>query len=320
MLVRKPYQPLVIGFAVSVLIHGALLPSAASWLGDRKPATTNRSSHRPKPEPVLPDADEMVFGSDRSMTSSVAWINHEDFRQLMAPQADTEQPALQRDVDPVAQAPIPVDPTPATPTNKPTPEEQQAVEQANKASPTPQTPASGDVMPPVTVPLPIEDGQLAMVPPNEIAVATSIPKRAPADQTPKPKEADPSSQSGQPSNPTAAARSDRESDAFTTKPGDQRIQPGEVLTSYGLEIKTVRPRFSVITLLSVIPDNPRARIVFNGQGQVVEAALIRSSGSPNVDGPVLASLYQWQASGKRLEQLVGDKLEIRLDLILMREQ
>ena len=95
--------------------------------------------------------------------------------------------------------------------------------------------------------------------------------------------------------PTAAPRSDRESSASTLEVDRTEIKPGRVLTSDGIEIKTVQPRFSVVTQVSTLPNNPVARIVFNPRdGSVIDVTLVRSSGYPNVDGPVLASLYKWR--------------------------
>lgn len=66
-----------------------------------------------------------------------------------------------------------------------------------------------------------------------------------------------------------------------------------------------------------MPHNPIAKVVFDHHdGRVIKAELVRSSGYPNVDGPVLASLYRWRAAGKRLAQL-KQPLTVQIELILV---
>ena len=119
------------------------------------------------------------------------------------------------------------------------------------------------------------------------------------------------------SQPTQAAKSERESDLFAKKEA-MAVQPGKVLTSGGIEIKTVRPRFSTIATQFSAPRNPIASIKFDHKtGMVLSAKLERSTGYPNVDGPILTSLYGWIVSGNKLAELKGP-FTIRMTITLVR--
>jgi hypothetical protein len=97
---------------------------------------------------------------------------------------------------------------------------------------------------------------------------------------------------------------------------DEPVQPGRVLVSSGVEIKTAVPRFSTVARYSALPTNPLVSVAFDPEsGRVVEAEILRSSGYPNVDAPILASLYRWRARGERLREHEGP-MKIRLRLLL----
>ncbi len=95
------------------------------------------------------------------------------------------------------------------------------------------------------------------------------------------------------------------------------MQPGAVVTGQGIEIKTVVPRISVIARMSIIPRNPVVKVTFDRTGQVSTARFIRNTGYENWDGPVLASLYQWRASGKRLKEINGP-FDLEIEMIFVK--
>jgi hypothetical protein len=103
---------------------------------------------------------------------------------------------------------------------------------------------------------------------------------------------------------TSAPKTDRDS-APVSLTGDQtlQVQPGRVITGRGVEIKTFHPEFSIIAMISSVPNNPVCRVVFDKQGRVDSAEILKSSGYPNIDGPILSSLYRWEASGEELKKL-----------------
>ena len=80
------------------------------------------------------------------------------------------------------------------------------------------------------------------------------------------------------------------------------VQAGAVLTAHGVRIKTVAPRISAVTYLTAMRGGIRlpVQLQFDRAGHVTSAALTRPTGYPEVDVPVRASLYQWQATGKVL--------------------
>lgn len=104
--------------------------------------------------------------------------------------------------------------------------------------------------------------------------------------------------------------SDKESVAAAVK-NAVRVQLGQVAAADGLDIQTRSPRWSVTTLVARRPVNPTLRITFGRDGRVVRAAFVTdgervySTGSPDVDEPLLSAVYSWVARGKRLEELTG---------------
>ena len=312
---REPMLPLVVAVIAAVLAHGGLLPWATHWLtGSRAKRSGQLDSMAVQPP------KRIELGRDVPKTSAVAWIPYDDFRKLIAPKSPTEQPALQQQADPVPNAPLPVDPSPAAASPVPATHRDTAVSIDNadatqqQKEKTTQAQASQEPADPREQHSPIDEeidnnGQLAMADTGE---------RVELDQSRTTDQDDPSARSiaaapSQPSprqtrqeqddKPTAAPRSDRESSASTLQIDRSKIRPGRVITSDGIEIQTVQPRFSVVTRVSTLPNNPVARLVFDHRdGSVIDVKLVRSSGYPNVDGPVLASLYKWRAVGKRLAE------------------
>lgn len=116
----------------------------------------------------------------------------------------------------------------------------------------------------------------------------------------------------------APPRSDKDSQPVSLSPSPFRTRLGSVLTGEGIEIKPARPRFSVVTLSSGIPSNPRARLVFNATGKVINVHMLKSTGYLDFDAPLEASLYKWKASGPKLAQL-NRPFSIEVDIILIEE-
>ena len=162
--------------------------------------------------------------------------------------------------------------------------------------------------------------------------ATAEPIEGPADVDPNPAEApdqadwkpvidvDTSAReepgpNAEPSRPTAADRAEKESDPFDLA-GSFKVVPGSVIVRRGIEIQTVKPRFGVATRVSMLPSNPTAKVQFDRNGRVIRAWLTKSSGYPSVDLPVVASMYRWRATGKKLAEL-NRPFEIEINIILV---
>jgi len=103
--------------------------------------------------------------------------------------------------------------------------------------------------------------------------------------------------------PTSAARSDREAPPVQLTRDVLEVKAGKVITVEGIEIKTAVPNFSPVARQSASPRTPKARVLFDQDGVVIDVTLLRSSGSDNVDGPIISSLYRWKASGDKLKEL-----------------
>ncbi len=119
--------------------------------------------------------------------------------------------------------------------------------------------------------------------------------------------------------PSSAPRSDRESPpvSLTDHPVNVRLQPGAVLVGRGVEIKTALPRLSTVARF-IPPKNARVRLTFDRTGQVLHALFLQSTESESWDGPILASLYQWRATGKLFDEHPGPFI-LEINLIFVRE-
>jgi hypothetical protein len=99
---------------------------------------------------------------------------------------------------------------------------------------------------------------------------------------------------------------DREADASSVKRAIEiPLRNGRVAAGEGLELRTVRPRFSTTTLLTSNPKNPVLWIRFGRDGRVADADFVKgfSSGYENIDSPLKDAVLRWRASGKKLEEL-----------------
>ncbi len=104
-------------------------------------------------------------------------------------------------------------------------------------------------------------------------------------------------------------------------------KPNAPVAGKGLEIITVRPRYSSAVRMSAIPKNPIVLIYFNREGKVAKAEFLRdrgveySSGYMGVDEPLLNAIYQWKAKGKQIDEIEGDDLiEVSIKIVFRRER
>ncbi len=95
---------------------------------------------------------------------------------------------------------------------------------------------------------------------------------------------------------------DRESEATTTREVI-RAQPGKPVAAKGVQIRTVRPRFSNYILVTAAPRDAVVLVSFGRDGRVVNVTLLRSSGVSDVDRPVIDAVYNWTAAGERIRAL-----------------
>ncbi|CAG1000975.1 hypothetical protein PHYC_02879 [Phycisphaerales bacterium] len=80
------------------------------------------------------------------------------------------------------------------------------------------------------------------------------------------------------------------------------VRPGKPIARPGLNIKTATARFSPSTIVLNRPKNPLVRITFGRSGRVLLAEFVpgQTTGSADVDKPLLDSLHRWSARGKDL--------------------
>lgn len=144
----------------------------------------------------------------------------------------------------------------------------------------------------------------AQNPPAEFSQPAPDPSDASADEQASPS----AGEQGQAGAPVAGDRpgiqSDRESDAaaVVVVPSNKLGKP---LAAKGLNITTVRPRWSTTTLLTTAPKSPLVQIEFRRDGAVVDAKFVgkQSTGYLEVDDPLLDAIHKWRAKGKQLDQL-----------------
>ncbi len=105
--------------------------------------------------------------------------------------------------------------------------------------------------------------------------------------------------------------SEKEADA-TSRERIVEWEPGRPPAVEGLDIRTVRPRWTVTTKITAVPRNPLVRMEFRKNGTVARAFYLEGedSGYPAVDGPLLDAIYAWTAKGRALEALPADDPEI----------
>ncbi len=118
-------------------------------------------------------------------------------------------------------------------------------------------------------------------------------------------------------NATPGNKADREADAASKK-GPIEVRPGKPAAGQGLEIQTVRPKWSITVQLTSVPKNPMVRIVFGPDGKVKNAAFVlgQDTGSAEVDGPLLDAIYRWTAKGKAIDQLPKNDPKAGVPLIM----
>jgi hypothetical protein len=112
---------------------------------------------------------------------------------------------------------------------------------------------------------------------------------------------------------------DREADASSIRRAavyrNGRVDAGE-----GLDIRTVRPRFSTFALSFATPRPAMLEISFDRTGVVREAKVLRSSGFPmDVDEPIRNAVFNWRATGRLLRELPdrpNARVTLRIEFIL----
>ena len=126
----------------------------------------------------------------------------------------------------------------------------------------------------------------------------------------------PGSGEGEPQDNGDAAEQESDPTSVVEVPPDT-WRAGRPLAAHGLELKTMRPVLTELTLLTARYGNPLVEIQFGRNGRPRSAKIIESSGDRRVDEPILDSLYRWRAKGKQLQSLKGtETINIKLRIVL----
>ncbi len=264
-------------------------------------------------EPPEPEDSEITLGNPDSTTTSFTWIGYDEFQEQYDTKASqVEQAGLARTRP--SGPPIPTQLTSQSPSRQQVEDKPLASEPVERtAEALPPSPS------PTTEPLDrvARALDLESVIPELADLQTAPDAEAPSEaETESEQEAEPSEEdpapaqepspsapaSGTPQTKDEGAPSERES-PLAARITAKKAQLGKPLAGNGLKIKTVRPRFTDVTVLMSSPRDPIVRIHFFGDGTVDTAEFLRTTGDKDVDRPILDAIYQWRANGPQLLEL-----------------
>lgn len=249
---------------------------------------------------VSPDEEQVLASSVPAHAQGDAESDEATRAEAAVPTADSPDPS-ERDrpvVEPLAPPPTPVSTEEAEPTEQPISDRPpapnlQSMPPGNEwAGPFPRFGDSPDAAPPTATQPQSEQAELAPAPAPQQPAAPLPPMATEPEPTPP----------QPPSDDPPGELSDRESD-FAAIQEAVTVRFGRPLSTKGLEIKTVRPRYSQYTKLTATPRSPVIKVRFDQTGRVVSAEYVRTSGYTDVDRPLLDAIYQWRAAGSTLELL-----------------
>lgn len=333
---------LAAGVVVSLLAHAVLavvILAGPPGFGPRAPLAVSATSAEIETPPIRP-------GISESTAVSINWLGFADPTEHQATPAETEQAALSpMDVGvPEVAEPVATVTETDTPTELPEPDPEPAVEIAAIPEPAPaeespaeETPAeaveeSAEVVKvPIETPaptptaLPEPEASLPVIalrtegPARRAPSLMQVVKRATARAQAIAARAAARAAAAVPpaGEPREAIDSEKESDA-TSLERTAEWHPGRPPAVEGLEITTVRPRWTVTTRLAAVPRNPVVVMEFRKNGTIARARFLpgQDTGYRDVDGPLLDALYRWTARGKALDELAADDPEAVVSLTM----
>lgn len=293
---------LIAGFVLAVPTNAALILGLSA---SSAPIVRNTAS-LDEADADRPEKQESVeLGDAVARAISLHWIGYERPAPMNAPEANVEQSPSELTPPKGAEAEAA-----QTPTSVP-PAESVAPDPARLASAARVT---------------MRDALQAMM-----AIRSALePIRADAsdaaavqpDSAPGPEPASVASPTGQAE--SAAKVDTREADAFTIKQVlDASL--GSPVVNQGLRIDTVRPEWTLATLMTQRPRNPIVSIAFDARGRVTEAVFIdgKNTGIVAVDQPLLDAVYRWTAKGDLIDRLARERPDgvvwVQIRVMLRRE-
>jgi hypothetical protein len=303
---RNPDSTRLIGaVALSVSIHLLL---GAAWI--IHPPRLNPSDNPNKAQPII------RFGIDQSQHQTIAWLGFIDPTPNEAALSTIDQSALSPEVAQPSQSARPAAPASAAVMRRAI--EAQAVAQASLGRWLSQGQFTviqllESAVQAAQDPQPQQAGQQPADPAQPQENASESSETTPNEPTP--------AESTPPADPVPPAiESPKESDA-ASRDKPLEYHNGKVASREGLDIKTVKPKWTDSTLLTANPRNPLVRVEFGSDGKVKRATFEGTgSGDEAVDQTLLNAIYAWTATGVEIDDLkatdpkgvVAARIRIRL--------
>lgn len=297
---------------------------------------------------------EIELGIEESKTASIAWLGVEEREQEGIAEASTvEQAALSTNPGeaeistepaPAAAAAVPVEAArEAVQTDTPTddPVERELAEQTPPALEFAKDPNPDFVVVEPTTdvegsdpeesegdraiePVSVEASKLP--PPEVLTVAPQSDKSVEPTTEPAPKSESTSESEAVPVTapglPGELARREAVATAIRTAEDVNYEDMHRPLSAHGLELNTKRPQYPVSVRNSALPRNAIVLIRFGRDGKVRSADFLVSAdgkrrydtGQLEIDGPLIAAIYQWTAKGERLKELDPDDKDATIEI------
>lgn len=310
---REPLATTVIGYLASVAVHAALVWGSLTLVGyTSDPGRLERQ--RPDLRVLSP---ELRVGLEDATAVSATWLGGLEETGTSGPSSDTAQAAfalasggLDDDrpgspragsvpsrPNPEADALSPIQAQPPAPLARSVQDEAAQIENAARA-----LQSIADTVNDARDQ--IEDAARELLERQRRALqamrepSAAIPAGADAQNAGHSGGGDAQTEQGEPS--------DRESEAFSIQ-DPLRVTPGQPAAGKGIEIRTVRPRWTHFTTIFRPGGEVTVRVLFRRDGSVHEVVPLRLTGHNDVDRPLLDAVYNWRASGERLRELPEDR-------------
>ncbi|MEM0984354.1 MAG: hypothetical protein AAGI17_10435 [Planctomycetota bacterium] len=320
-----------IGIAASLLAHATVaalvIASTTSVPAERNTLDPAAADSTPPP----PREDRIKLGLAESRRVTVNWLGFEDPTPQQAPTiAEFEQAALSvaargQNTDPAVRS----SPAPSAETQDRPVEEEPQPTPADAAAANPSIAAPAAESEAEKIAEKADPDLVERIEPKETAESAANEEQ-PEPAPPKPNDSAPEAPAQDTtdggSDDQTGIPSDRESTP-TSIDREIEVEPGKPAAAEGLQISTVRPRFST-TALSLYRQRGRPSVVveirFGSDGRVKLAEFARRddgqplrTGLPAIDQSLLDAVYRWRAAGERIDALdTDDRLDLRMRINL----
>lgn len=281
--------------AAGVAVSGALHAGAVAALGLSPPLW------RQPPAPRDAQPPRIRPGIEHSQTATINWLGFETPTPHQAPQSQIDQPLLALEPGLRQTAPSPRTAPEANPAASPPRSDSPAREPDSASTPI--------IAPTASAPLLIPQSAFVGPPaPPARAEANASPARAAPRETAP--ESSASAEPESPPQPAGEPATDRGKDAeASSREKPIAVVLGRPVAAEGVDITTVRPRWTLYTRMTASPRNPLIEAQFDRAGRVATARMIESSGRADVDGPLLDAIYNWRAKGAAIDALSAENAQ-----------